>query len=236
MRRVMVLTVILCLSLMGAGTTLAASGGQIRGDYLEARSADVYTGTCVANSEVNLAGDQAILAWKIQAGNWNGVPLEGLGVVAVTKASATLGDPFTNPYPAKSVLIVDERANSEQRLALQAFAQSRAKDLLANIVKIEVAPIHMVLGEGDRHGQAEMAAGSLAAIETRSLHGKDHLCGNEDVYYQPLTELQHAMPVYTLNDEFNGTGLGANWKLRGKRSAFLGHFAYATPGTTISMK
>jgi hypothetical protein len=236
MRRVMVLTVILCLSLMGAGATLAASAGQIRGDYLEARSADVYTGSCVANSEVNLTGNEAILAWKIQAGNWNGVPLEGLGVVAVTKASATLGDPFTNPYPAKSVLIVDERASSEQRLALQAFAQSMAKDLLANIVKIEVAPIHMVLGEGDRHGQAEMAAGSLAAIETRSLHGKDHLCGNEDVYYQPLTELQHAMPVYTLNDEFNGTGLGANWKLQGKRSAFLGHFAHATPGTTISMK
>jgi hypothetical protein len=236
MRRVTILAVVLSLALMGAGSVLGASIGQIRGDYLETRSADVYTGTCVANSEVNLAGDQAILAWKIKEGSWNGVSLDGLSVVAVAKANATLGDPYSNPYPAKSVVIVDERATSEQRSALQAFAQAAGKELLANVVKVETAPIEMVLGEGDQHGQASMAAGSLAGIQTRSLHGKDHLCGNEDVYYQPLTELQHAMPAYTLNDEFHGKGLGVNWKLSGKRSAFLGHFSYSTPASTISLK
>ncbi len=159
MRRLTILAVVLSLALMGAGSVLAASIGQIRGDYLETRSADVYTGTCVANSEVNLAGDQAILAWKIKEGSWNGVSLDGLSVVAVAKANATLGDPYSNPYPAKSVVIVDERATSEQRSALQAFAQAAAKELLANVVKVETAPIQMVLGEGDQHGQASMAAG-----------------------------------------------------------------------------
>jgi hypothetical protein len=228
--------VVLCLVLLGAHAAIAASAAKISGDYLETRSADVYTGTCVANSEVNLSGDQAILAWKIKEGSWNGISLDGLSVVGVAKANATLGDPFSNPYPAKSVLIVDERASSEQRIALQAFAQLMARDLLANIVKVEAAPIRMELGEGEQHGYAKLAAGSLAAIETRSLHGKDHLCGNEDVYYQPLTELQHAMPAYTVNDEFRGKGLGVNWKLNGKRSAFVGHFSYGTPGTTISLK
>ena len=235
MKRLIVSTMILCLT-MGASGLLAASSSQISGDYLEARSADVYTGFCVANSEVNLAGDQAMLAWKIREGSWNGVSLKGLSVVGVTKANATLGDPFTNPYPAKAVLIVDAEASPEQRTALQAFAQSMSGDLLKNVVKVETALIRMEFGGGDQHGYARMAAGSLAEIETRSMHGKDHLCGNEEVYYQPLTQLQHAMPVYTVNDEFRGKGLGVNWKVNGRRNAFLGHFSYDSPATVISMK
>ena len=213
----------------------AASAGKLRGDYLETRSADVYTGFCVANSEVGLTGDTAILAWKIKEGSWNGVALDGLSVVAVTKASATLGDPFHNPFPAKSILIVDSRASTEQQAALAAFAQSTAKELLANVVKTEVAPIVLEMGDGSRHGYASLNAGSLAAIETRPFEHRDHLCGNEDVYYPPLTELQHSMPVYTLNDEFSGKGLGVTWKLNGKCSSFMGHFSYATPAV-ISLK
>jgi hypothetical protein len=236
MKTFLVLGVAACLALTGASAALASSQSKISGDYLETRSADVYTGFCVANSEVNLSGDQAILAWKIREGSWNGVSLANLSVVGVAKASATLGDPFSNPYPAKAVLIVDDRATEEQRAALQAFAQSMAKDLLKNIVKVETAPISLDLGQGEHHGYAKMAAGDLAEVETRSIHGKDHLCGNEEVYYQPLTELQHAMPAFTLNDEFNGKGLGVNWKLNGKRSAFLGHFSHDVPATVISRK
>jgi hypothetical protein len=101
---------------------------------------------------------------------------------------------------------------------------------------VESAPIQLEVGEGDRHGYGKMAAGSLAQIETRSMHGKDHLCGNEDVYYQPLTDLMHAMPVFTLNDEFTGRGLGVTWKMNGKRSSFVGNFSYPTPDPIISMK
>ena len=36
--------------------SLTAAAQQIRGDYLETRSADVYTGQCFANGEVNLVG------------------------------------------------------------------------------------------------------------------------------------------------------------------------------------
>ncbi|MCI0418522.1 MAG: DUF1326 domain-containing protein [Acidobacteria bacterium] len=224
-----------CMIAGCASTVSAASAGKIRGDYLETRSADVYAGACVANSEVNLSGDQAILAWHIKEGSWNGVVLDGLGVVGVVKANATLGDPFTNPYPAKSVLIVDSRATAEQQAALKSFAQSKAGELLQNVVKVESAPIQIEVGEGERHGYGKLAAG-LAHVETRSMHGKDHLCGNEEVYYQPLTELMHAMPVFTLNDEFSGRGLGVTWKLNGKRSSFVGHFSYATPAPVISMK
>ena len=44
-----------------AAIALPAAAG-IRGDYVEVRSADVYTGPCFANGEVGLVGDEAILA------------------------------------------------------------------------------------------------------------------------------------------------------------------------------
>ena len=57
----------------------------IKGNYVEVRSADVYTGPCFANAEVGLEGKQAILAWRVSQGSWKGVSLDGLSVVAVSR-------------------------------------------------------------------------------------------------------------------------------------------------------
>src|SRR5208282_2905846 len=105
-----------CVLLLALCTS--AFGQQIRGDYIETRSADVYTGQCFANGEVNLVGDEAILAWHVQSGSWDGVPLDGLTVAAAVKARATLGDPYADPFPAKAVLLVDDEASPRQSAAL----------------------------------------------------------------------------------------------------------------------
>ena len=94
-----------------ASLSISMAAQEIRGDYLETRSADVYTGQCFANGEVNLVGNEAILAWHVQSGSWDGVPLQGLTVAAAVRANGTLGDPYENPYPAKAVLLVDDQAN-----------------------------------------------------------------------------------------------------------------------------
>jgi hypothetical protein len=220
-----------CCLLVGLASTALASG--IKGDYLETRSADVYTGACIANSEMGLAGDEATVAWRVREGSWNGIDLSGLSVVGVVKASATLGDPFHSPYPARAVLIIDSAATSQQRTALQSFAQSMAPELLKNLVRIETAPITLEIGEGEMHGCAKLEAGSLARIETRCLGGKDHLCGNEEAYYPPLTALVHAMPAFSLHDEFAGDGLNVHWKLTDRRNAFIGNFSQET---TVALK
>ncbi len=217
----------LVASIVGLALLIVAAipaGAAIQGDYIEVRSADVYTGPCFANSEENLAGDQAILAWKVRQGSWQGIGLDGLSVVAVVKANATLGDPYHNPYPARAVLILDQRATSQQRKALVEFAKSVAGSLVKDVVRVETAPIDLEVGEGSHHGSIRMVAGRLARIETRSLCAGDHLCGNEEVYYPPLTQVAHAMPAYTLNEAFNGQGLGVVWDRADKRSAFIGTF------------
>jgi hypothetical protein len=223
MRRIMYLAALALMVLTLGSTTKAQS---ISGDYIETRSADVWTGSCVANGEMNLAGDQAILAWRVSKGEWKGVSLAGLSVVAVVKANATLGDQFNNPYPAKSVVIVDEKACGDQPKALIEFAQSMAGELLRNIVRTEIAPITVeVSGEHGHYGATSVRAGNIAGIQTRAINGKDHLCGNEEVFYQPLAEMTHSMPAVAELDQFEGTGLNVSWTVRGKRSAFVGTFA-----------
>lgn len=202
---------------------LSARDVNIAGDYMEVRTADVYAGACFANSEVGLVGKEAMMAWHIREGGWRGTPLQGLKVVAVVRANATLGDPHASPYPSRAVLIVDERANLAQREALVSFARSMAGELLHDIVRVEGSRIDMNLGTN--HGEASLKAGDIAQLRTRCIHEGDHLCGNEEVYYPPLTEVTDAVPVYTLVHEFRGQGLNSTWSSPGKRSAFVGAFA-----------
>ena len=197
---------------------------QIQGDYIESRSADVYTGQCFANGEVNLVGNEAILGWHIQSGSWDGVKLDGLSVAAAVRARATLGDPYANPYPAQAVLIVDDQANGRQRAALQAFARHMAGELLNNVDRVIAAPIELEVNH-EQHGVGFLRAGHFATVQTRSLGDKDHLCGNEVTFYPPLTQLAHSMPAVAVTDAYSGPGLGVSWDLHGKRSAFVGSFA-----------
>jgi hypothetical protein len=123
-------------------------------------------------------------------------------------------------------MIVDNKASLAQQKALICFAQTMAGELLQNVVRVEIAPINMgVTHDGGHYGKTFVHAGNIAGIETRSISGKDHLCGNEDVYYQPLTSLMHAMPAVAELDQYTGSSLGVSWTVHGKRSAFVGSFA-----------
>jgi hypothetical protein len=196
----------------------------IRGNYLETRSADVYTGQCFANGEVNLTGNEAILAWHVQEGSWDDVPLAGLTVAAAVRAQATLGDPYASPYPAEAVLMVDDQANPRKQAALAAFARSMGGELLANASQVIPTTMELVVNP-EKHGVAMLRAGQFATIQTRSIGDQDHLCGNEVTFYPPLTETAHSVPAVALTDSYQGPGLGVEWDLHGKRSAFVGSFA-----------
>jgi len=213
--------ILLPVGLFLLSTLVAAQ--QIRGDYIETRSADVYTGQCFANGEVNLAGKEAILAWHVQSGSWDGVALDGLTVAAAVRAQATLGDPYGNPYPAQSVLLVDDQANPQQQAALASFARHMGGELLANVDQTVAAPMEMVVNH-ERHGVALLRAGRFATVQTRSLGDKDHVCGNESTFYPPLTPVAHSMPAVAVTDAYRGPGLGESWDSHGRRSAFVGTF------------
>lgn len=216
------------VSLAAAGLGLAAGipGHGIYGNYVEARTADVYTGPCFANSEVGLTGNLAVFGWKVTRGAWQGVDLDGLSVVGVVRAHHTLGDVYESAYPVKAVMIVDSRANAEQRLALQSFAKHMAGDLLQDVVRVDYQPIDLSFANNNIHSmKATLTAGNLAKISTRALKEGDQICHNEEVWYRPLTKLDHAMPAYAVANSFEGQGLGTTWSSPDKRSSFVGTFS-----------
>jgi hypothetical protein len=195
----------------------------ISGDYAEFRNADVFTGPCFANSEMNLAGENALLAWHVRNGEWAGVSLNGLSVVAVVHASDTLGDPFTSPLPAKTVFMVDARADQTQRAALVHFAQAQASGLLNQVVAVQSQPISFSIVQ---HGYTVVQVGNLARLATRTLRSTDTICHNEAVYYPPLAgHLEHSMPVVAASSTYLGNRLGVTWQDSGRRSSFVGMFA-----------
>ena len=215
-----------------AAVGLAATPSiDVAGNYVEARTADIYVGACFANSEVQLVGNLAVTGWQINKGTWKGVNLDGLSVVAAVRANSTLGDRNGEPYPVRALLIVDEKASLEQRQALRQFAQHMTGDLLQDIVRTEAMPITFkVLGDSIHERRVELAAGTLASIRTRAIESSDGHCGHEYTWYEPLAKTEHAMAAFSLEHKFNGSStndLKVRWSSPDKSSAFVGTFRLA---------
>jgi len=218
-------TFVLVTLAAGALPAARTSAPEISGDYLEVRSCDVFTGACVANSEMGLSGREGMLVWSVRTGSWKGARLDGLSVIAVVKTDDTLGDQRYQPRSGKAVLIVDANANTAQRAALADLARSLSGKLINEVAEIKTASIDAQIATCAKRGCASVKAGSLVEINTRCFGDKDHLCGNEATFYPPLTDVKDAYPVFTEVAAFTGTGLNETWELADRRSAFLGGFA-----------
>ncbi len=209
-----------------------AVAAQISGNYIEARTANVWVGACFANSEMNQIGKEAVLGWQVTGGEWNGVPLAGLSVAAIVRSQETLGVSTNNPSSA--IVIVDDRATPEQAKALVAFARSGAPDLLSRVVRVDRSRIEFNLaqdaGSGHHHGEAAPTAakfvvGDVARIETRAIDHHDSTCANAELYYQPLVASADVQPAFATTNQFSGNGLGTRWSSPGHASAFVGTFS-----------
>jgi hypothetical protein len=216
----------LCLAILLLACASVALAGDLKGDYLETRTCDVYTGPCFANGQVSLTGNDAIMAWNIERGSYEGVNLAGLKVVVVTTATDTLGfgGPLAiNPQDIRSVVIVDRSAAPRQREALVQFASRYARHA-GEITKVVFAPIDLSVDHFEVVGRLE--AGDYARIETRKLGTGDCVCSNEKTFYPPLCDVKNAVPAFTVQGQFSGPGLGTQWSNPNTRSAFLASFSY----------
>ena len=212
------------LAALFALPTLAAAA-DVSGTYLETRTCQVYTGPCFANAEVGIAGKDAIMAWGIDSGSRKGIDLSGLHVVMVVRASDTLGfGGLADAQEIKSVVYVDERANSQQRDALVDFAKEHSGKAGKAVVRVDAAPIKMSLDTDSLVSKLE--AGKAVKIVTRKSKEGDCICKNEVAYYPPLAKVDNFAAGVTVEGEFNGRGLASRWSTPESRSAYMGTFAY----------
>jgi hypothetical protein len=198
------------------------SSAPVRGHYVEARTCDVYTGSCFANADTGLTGKNAVLAWKVESGTVAGTKLDGLGVVAVVAASDTLG--LKQSAPARAILLVDDRATTAQRDALVKFARAQAGGLVGDVVAVRSAPVDLTVCACDGEGCATLKAGTVQ-VKTRCIDAAhDKACGNETTLYPPLVKGVTAKAALAVEHSFTGKGLNETWQDAGRRGAFVGSF------------
>src|SRR5947207_4177840 len=169
MKRATVLLAVLGL----ASTVSIAAGPGVSGQYVEARTAEIFTGGCIMGSEAETMGKQAVLAWKIDRGSVNGVSVDGLSVVAALAGDVNLGlhEIGGGTATVRSVLYVDERANPVQRMALVSLANDMTKRI-GTIVQVQPAPITFTDA-----GQSIHVATSNIALDVTKEINHDPTCG-----------------------------------------------------------
>jgi hypothetical protein len=202
--------------------TLSAKAPSVTGTYVEARTAEVFAGACVMNGEAATGGREALLAWKVDKGQVNGVSLDGLAVVAALAADANLGihEIGGEATTARAAIFVDSRATPAQRKALVAMVRSLSGNLIDSVVQETAAPIQFV----DSGHEIRVSADTIKlAVEKHLNH--DASCGNKQ-WFSPLAAVDHAEMGTTDENEFSGPSLCTKWSDPNKRSSFFGTFSY----------
>jgi len=199
---------------------VAAGGPTVSGQYVEARTAEIFTGGCIMGSEAETMGKQAVLAWKVDRGSVNGVSLDGLSVVAALAGDVNLGLHEIGGSMAKvrSVVYVDERANPVQRMALVSLANDMTKRI-GTIVSVTPAPITFA----DAGESIHVATSNVALDVTKEIN-HDPTCGAQQ-WFTPLANTDHAHMGQADQNAFTGASLGTKWSDPNKRSAFFGTFS-----------
>jgi hypothetical protein len=208
---------------VGLGTTTTkAADPVLSGDYVEARTSEVFTGPCIMGSEGEVSGKEAIMAWRVSRGAYNGVSLDGLSVVAVVAADRHLSmHEFGAPAPKtiKSVVMVDSRATAAQQRALVSMARSLAPKVFTEVVSTTAVPITF---RKDKDAVAVAAGAAKLDIVTEFEHPAT--CGATR-WFGTLSRTDGSRPALTRSQEWSGPEFGSQWTQYDRKSSFFGTFS-----------
>jgi hypothetical protein len=194
-----------------------AEANNLRGDYVEARTASVFAGACHYNGELTTTGRDAVMAWNVTAGSWDGVRLAGVRALAVVGADANLVDARA---ARRSELIIDSSATDAQAAALVEAFKSRYAGALGEVAVVRRAPVIF------RHEASTYSVGtSSVALSVEAM--PDNLCCRmpQLVWYEPLVPVAGRKVGYTRRATYAGGAAGDAWDRAGENGAFYGGFS-----------
>jgi hypothetical protein len=205
-------------ALLAAAATGALAAPTVTGDYVEARSCNVYAGPCHYGSEFTTAGREAVMAWRVRTGAYAGQTLDGLTAAAAVVADENLA--VTGPR--RTVLYVDERATPAQREALVAMLRERTGAEFGRVVAVKLAAITFEAG-ADR---TRVSVGRVARLEASAM--PDAACcrwpGNR--WYDPLARAAGVRVGNASVNEYSDPLLNVRWTQNGQNSVMLGDFSF----------
>ena len=216
MKGILVLTTLTLM--LVAGFAFATEISTVQGEYIEARSASVYVGACHFGAEYVEGGREATAVWNIHEGNWNGVSLNNLTVVAVISAKNNLA---LDAETRKSVLYVDVNTTPKQRAALKDMLTTKRADVLGEVVATQAAPIKFTK-EGTKY---DVTVGEILALSANR-----YPCAGctqpHQIWYKPLTTIQNAIVGKSEVYRYKDTHLPVMWQQSGtENNVFVGDFS-----------
>lgn len=200
-----VFLILVSVLLAFAASTFAQSTKPVSGEYVEARSAEVYTCACLFSGQAETAGKEAILVWNVQEGDFAGASLAGMKMAAVIVGEAHL-DHYARKARSSSVYL-DEAGSPVQRDAALAFLQSRHADLLGAVVAVRTVPISF-RKDNDR---TYVRIGEIAEIVARDARLPQDAHPGSYQWYNPFVPLKQSTLAMALYYRFSGQEHNTRW-------------------------
>ena len=190
---------------------------QLRGDYVEVRTASVFAGACHYNGEVVTTGRDGMMAWNVTNGQFQGVDLSGVRAMAIVSADVNLAE---NNAARRSEIIIDSNASRAQSVAMLNALKEKYAAALGTIAEVRSAPIRF-----ERTGRAYSVVTNEAAINVEAMPN-DLCCKMPNlIWYTPFVGLENRKVGYTTKALYNGKVVGEPWSRSGENSAFYGSFS-----------
>jgi hypothetical protein len=214
----LVACVVTSVSASSVATASKKASTPVTGDYVEARTASVFAGACHYNGELVTTGRDAVLAWSISSGSFNGVDLSGVKAMAAVTSDDNLS---VDTAPKKTELTVDSSASAAQVAALADLLRSRLGSQIGTIAAIHQAPISFA--HGDKGYSVDAKGFGNLTVDYRT----DNACCIQPsmVWYNPITPLEHRKVGFTETATYSGA-IADPWQRHNEDSAFYGTFTF----------
>jgi hypothetical protein len=140
-------------------------------------------------------GREAILAWAISEGSFEGTPLAGTRMAAVVVGEKTLS---MGEAPRTSILFFDQAATAPQRQAAERLLRQHHGRLLGPIRNVHTVPIEF-RREADR---ATLRVGEMLTLTMRRAVLPDDVLQGATLWYDPFIPLVESTLATTLTNRY----------------------------------
>jgi hypothetical protein len=217
MRRVLFVAAIMIVALCALVFSSQAENVSLRGDYVEVRTASVFAGACHYNGEVVTTGRDAMMAWNVTSGSWQGVDLTGVRAMAIVTSDANLSD---EKAARTTELIIDSQVSAAQSQAILNALKQKYAAALGNVVTVRNEAITF-----NRNGRSYLVKADDATIDVEAMPN-DLCCKMPNlVWYSPLVGLENRKVGYTVRAGYSGKAISTPWSRSGENSAYYGSFS-----------
>ena len=213
--RVQLITVVCLLVVFHLATVVATA--EIEGEYLEARSVDVYTGACHFGSDYVEGGREATLVWQIESGTWNNVSLSGLTIVAVVSADQNLD---LDQNARRSVLYLDPQVTPAQQQSVVDLMQTKRSAVVGQVVAVKKIEINFSKTDLNY----KLRVGQILALDVSRFPCYE--CTQpRQIWYRPLEKIDQPILGKSETYRYQDEVLSVRWN-RGlpSNNIFVGRF------------